>query len=307
MKKELAKKINFQLKDFKYKITVNKDFKFIPTFIIGLPRSGSTFLHQILISNFNFNYISNIKAFFYENVVLGNLLHNQLSGDQNFMSNFISKFGNTNGPLEPNEWGWFWRKWFNLKNNEHHISRKVDWVNLKKELLKIESMNRSPLLFDTPLINGNLDKFINNIGPVIILNLERLHTSIYKSLLNARIKKYGKLNKYYGALTKNNEILNIKNPFNQVFQQVKELQKEKDEMFKVINQNDIFTIHYENLVQKPMKEIKRIQSFFKKKKIKVNLKKTNLPRFKNRNNIPFKYNYLKNDYKKFYGYLKKNL
>ena len=50
------------------------------------------------------------------------------------MSNFISKFGNTNGPLEPNEWGWFWKKWFNLKNNEHHISRKVDWVNLKKRV-----------------------------------------------------------------------------------------------------------------------------------------------------------------------------
>ena len=30
-----------------------------------------------------------------------------------------------------------------------------------------------------------------------------------------------------------------------------------------------FTIHYENLVQKPMKEMKRIQSFLKKKKLKL--------------------------------------
>ena len=36
-------------------------------------------------------------------------------------------------------------------------------------------------------------------------------------------------------------------------------------MFKVINQNDIFTIHYENLVQKPMKEMKKNTKFFKKK------------------------------------------
>ena len=93
-------------------------------------------------------------------------------------------------------------KWFNLKNDEHHISRKVDWKNLKKELLKIESINESPILFDTPFINGNLDKFISNIGPVLIFNLERIHTSVYKSLLNARIKKYGTLNKYYGAHTK---------------------------------------------------------------------------------------------------------
>ena len=63
-------------------------------------------------------------------------------------------------------------------------------------------MSEFPILFDTPLMNGNLDKFISNIGPVLIFNLERVHTSVYKSLLNARIKKYGTLNKYYGAFTK---------------------------------------------------------------------------------------------------------
>ena len=233
MNKNLVDQINIYLKDFKYKIKVNKNFKSLPIFIIGLPRSGSTFFHQILISKFNFNYVSNIKAFFYENVVLGNLLHNKFSLDNNFKSNFTSKFGNTYGPLEPNEWGWFWRKWFNLKNNEHHISRKVDWKNLKKELLKIDSMSEFPILFDTPLMNGNLDKFISNIGPVLIFNLERVHTSVYKSLLNARIKKYGTLNKYYGALTKNNEILNIKNPFNQVFQQVKNSSSRKTRYVKI--------------------------------------------------------------------------
>ena len=70
MNKNLVDQINIYLKDFIYKIKVNKNFKSLPIFIIGLPRSGSTFFHQILISKFNFNYVSNIKAFFYENVVL---------------------------------------------------------------------------------------------------------------------------------------------------------------------------------------------------------------------------------------------
>ena len=50
---------------------------------------------------------------------------------------------------------------------------KLTGKNLKKELLKIDSINESPILFDTPFINGNLDKFISNISPVLILNLER--------------------------------------------------------------------------------------------------------------------------------------
>ncbi len=304
MNKRLAKKINFHLKDFNYKIRTNKKFKFLPIFIVGLPRSGSTFFHQILISKFNFNYVSNIKAFFYENVVLGNLLHNKLSLDTNFKSNFISRFGNTFGPLEPNEWGWFWRKWFNLKNNEHHISRKVDWKNLKKELLKIDSINKSPLLFDTPFINGNLDKFISNISPVLIFNLERVHTSVYKSLLNARIKKYGTLNKYYGAHTKGNKILNIRNPYNQVFQQVKTLHQEKEDMLRLVAKDNICAINYEDLVKEPMKEIKKIQRFLKKQNILIAVNNITLPKFINRNSIPLKSDYLNNDYKKYYKYIK---
>ena len=306
MNKNLVDQINIYLKDFIYKIKVNKNFKSLPIFIIGLPRSGSTFFHQILISKFNFNYVSNIKAFFYENVVLGNLLHNKFSLDNNFKSNFISKFGNTYGPLEPNEWGWFWRKWFNLKNNEHHISRKVDWKNLKKELLKIDSMSEFPILFDTPLMNGNLDKFISNIGPVLIFNLERVHTSVYKSLLNARIKKYGTLNKYYGAFTKENEIFRIKNPYNQVFQQVKILHQEKQDMLRLVPKDNIFTINYEDLVKEPMKEMNKIQKFLKKQKINIDKKNITLPKFINRNNIPLKSDYLKNDYKKYYQNIKIN-
>ena len=75
-----------------------------------------------------------ISKLFFIKCCTRNLLHNKLSLDNNFKSNFISRFGNTFGPLEPNEWGWFWRKWFNLKNNEHHISRKVDWKKFKKRV-----------------------------------------------------------------------------------------------------------------------------------------------------------------------------
>ncbi len=299
MSKDLTKKINNYLKDFKHNIRVYKKFKFLPCFIFGLPRSGSTLLHQIMITMFDFNYVSNIKGFFYQNIIIGNLLHNQFVKENNYESNFVSKFGNTNGPLEPSEWGWFWRKWLNLKNNEHHISRNVDWVNLKKELLTIESMNSSPLLFDTPFINGNLDKFINNIGPVIIFDLERSHSAIFKSLLNARIQKYGTLKKYYGAMTREKKILRIQNPYAQVFKQVKQLNLEKKNMLQSIPKDLVLKIHYENLIKQPMKEMKKIKRFFGRKKIKINLKKIVLPKFINRNNNPPKFSTSEYDFTKY--------
>jgi len=252
-----------------------------------------------MITTFDFNYISNVKAYFFENIIFGNILHNQFTKENNYKSNFISKFGNTNGPLEPSEWGWFWKKWLNLKNNEHHISREVDWVNLKKELLTIESMNPSPLLFDTPFINGNLDKFIKNIGPLIIFDLERSHTAIFKSLLNARIQKYGTLKKYYGAPTKEKKTIRIKNPYAQVFQQVKILDTEKKNMLKLIPKNLVFKKQNENLIKQQKKEIKKIQKFLKKKNIRINFKKITFPKFINRNNISPKLYTSKDDFTRY--------
>ena len=39
--------------------------------------------------SFDFNYISNIKAYFYENIIFGNMLHNQFKRKNTFQSNFF--------------------------------------------------------------------------------------------------------------------------------------------------------------------------------------------------------------------------
>ena len=134
--------------------------------------------------------------------------------------------------------------------------------------------------------------------------MERVHTSVYKSLLNARVKKYGTLNQYYGAHTKENDILSIRNPYNQVFQQVKTLHQEKEDMLRLVAKDNICTINYEDLVKEPMKEIKKIQRFLKKQNILIALNNIALPKFINRNSIPLKSDYLNKDYKKYYKYIK---
>ena len=285
MFENLSEEINTILKKFSVNLKIRKKLRFYPFFILGLPRSGSTFLHQILTMSFDFNYISNIKAYFYENIIFGNMLHNQLKRKNTFQSNFFSQYGNTKGPLEPNEWGWFWRKWFKLKNDEHHITRNVDWEGLKKELINAESINKTPLLFDTPFINGNLNLFLKNIGPIIIFNLNRSKKAIFKSLINARLKKYGSIYRFYGASTKDKSIRLIKNPYSQIFEQVTKLQEEKEKMIKLNSINLVHTINYEKLVKNPKNEMKKVEVFLLKKKINLKMNKVKFPIFTNRNNI----------------------
>ncbi len=285
MFEELSKDINIVLNKFSIQNRIQKKLRFYPSFIVGLPRSGSTLLHQILVTSFDFNYVSNIKAYFYENIIFGNLLHNQFKKENSYISNFFSKYGNTKGPLEPSEWGWFWRKWFKLTGSEHHISKKIDWLGLKKELIKAESINKTPLLFDTPFINGNLDLFLKNIGPIIIFNLHRSKKAIYKSIINARINKYDSLHRFYGANTKDKKIKLIGNPYSQVFEQVIKLQEEKEKMIKLNSNNLVHNITYENLVKNPKKEMKKVESFLFKNKINLKMKNVDFPIFSNRNSL----------------------
>ena len=99
---------------------------------------------------------------------------------------------------------------------------------------------------------------------------------------------------------KEKKIESIKDPFFQVFQQVTKLQEEKKEMLKSVSGNFIIKIHYENLVNQPIKEIEKIQTFLNRNKIKMNLKSFKLPKFQNRNNNSFGLPILKNEFKKYY-------
>jgi len=75
-------------------------------------------------------------------------------------------------------------------------------------------------------------------------------------------------------------------------------------MLRLVAKDNICTVNYEDLVKQPMNEIKKIQRFLKKQNISIAANNINLPKFINRNNISLKFDFLNNDYKKYYKYLK---
>ena len=80
------------------------------TFIVGVQRSGSTFLNQLLINNFHFTYPNNLVARFWDTPFVGVALSKslKLSGEVPF----VSDLGYTEGINSPHEFGYFWKKWF---------------------------------------------------------------------------------------------------------------------------------------------------------------------------------------------------
>ena len=76
----------------------------------------------------------------------------------NFMSSFNSKYGNTDGPLEPHEWGWFWKEMLALKGDEHYINRPIDTALMCRKLAAVEHVIGSPLVLDSVYVVANLPR-----------------------------------------------------------------------------------------------------------------------------------------------------
>ena len=218
MEIEYLKKLNNLVRNFDIPSGINIKDKDI-CFIIALPRGGSTFLQQILISRANFAYISNLAAKFWKNPSLGIWLQNQLN-IENYLSNFVSKFGTTFGPLEPHEFGWFWKEKLNINDHERIIDP-VSWNDIYNNLNKIISISNTSLILDSPYVSSNFIKFSNNFKNAKFIILERDIWSVCNSICNARLLKYGNLHSFYGSKPSNfSTIKKIKNPVEQVVKQV---------------------------------------------------------------------------------------
>ena len=95
-------------------------------------------------------YVSNIMARFWKAPLFGAQLESDLQ-TEDYVSNFRSHLGNTTGPLEPHEWGWFWRHWLRLKGNNHYCTADAppDVDELGRIFASLEALKSAPLIFDS--------------------------------------------------------------------------------------------------------------------------------------------------------------
>ena len=87
-------------------------------FIVGAPRSGTTLLTQLLISQYEIGYVSNLIARFWKAPYLGLLLAKEIRDpDRPPDVGFSSDRGFTSGYEGPHEFGYFWRRWFDYQES----------------------------------------------------------------------------------------------------------------------------------------------------------------------------------------------
>lgn len=162
-----------------------------PIFILGLPRSGSTFLYQLLTSLFDVIYFDNLvnlgrnnlffsvglSNFFYKNRV-----HNSFSSD----------YGNTDdsGLHAPSEAGTLWYRWFPKDAVEIGLGELSDKAknDLKQNISSLIGRHNKPLLIKNLYMVHRM-KVLKEVFPdARYIYIQRDPLYIAQSIYQARLK-----------------------------------------------------------------------------------------------------------------------
>ncbi len=142
--------------------------------VVGLPRGGKSFVQQYLISVSDIGYISNVQAKFYKAPYIGAMIEKEFM-ETDYLSNQEHFYGITFGPLEPNEWGWFWNHWLKVKKNNYYIEDEssIDFEGLNRKLAGMEHVKGNSILFQNVYATINLEILARHIPNLMVVYVSR--------------------------------------------------------------------------------------------------------------------------------------
>ncbi|MFB5621864.1 MAG: sulfotransferase [Candidatus Nitrosomaritimum yanchengensis] len=234
--------------------------------IVGSARSGSTLAMQWLASTGNFAYPTNLLSRFYAAPYIGAKIQEMLTNPKyNFRDefkdfdssiSFDSALGKTRGILAPNEFFYFWRRFFHYEDiqylDESSLS-KIDVSRFRAELAAIESVFEKPLAMKGLFINWNIS-FIHKVLPnTIFLHVKRDPLYNAQSLIEAREHFYGDRNAWYSFKPLEFPTLKDLTPYEQVAGQVYYTNRAIENELSKIDKKNWMQIKYEQFCLSPEK------------------------------------------------------
>lgn len=202
-------------------------------YIVGCARAGSTLILQWLANTGIFAYPTNLLSRFYAAPYIGARIQQMLTEPRyNFRDEFadltsnigfFSELGKTKGALAPNEFWYFWRRFFDygeIQRLDEEALRKVNIEQFISELSALEAAFDKPLVMKGHIINWNIPFISRNFEKVLFVHIIREPIFNAQSLLESRKKYYGAIDRWYSFKPPEYERLKDRHPYDQVAGQV---------------------------------------------------------------------------------------
>lgn len=228
-----------------------------PIFIVGSPRTGSTLLYQLLLSQFQMSYISNAMALMPMHMVkLAKLYPNAATG---FVGAYKeNKYGYVAGLFSPNEAGKIIRKWFaDIEQNQHQ-------AEVRQTVRALSAITNAPfILKNQRRLTINLPILLETFPEARFIITDRDARFAAQSMLIARRDFTGDDGTWWNAKPDGYESVLDRDPIYQVLWQVLRLQEiARTTLQPLMDNGQVIIVRYEDLCADPKATFSTIKNHF---------------------------------------------
>lgn len=166
--------------------------------VIGVPRSGTTLLYQVLASALDVGYVNNLIAAFWRAPVFGVRLAKTLGVDR-LDSDFSSAYGRTAGVSEPHEFGYFWNdhlRYPDLAEREPEHADSIDWERLRRTIANMAAATGAPMTFKPMILVWHLERLADAMPASRFVWITRPPRETALSLLGMRRSLRGSIDQW---------------------------------------------------------------------------------------------------------------
>lgn len=243
------------------------DLKKLPVvYSVGAPRSGTTFLGQVISAGLNIGYINNLIARFWDRPSVGiNLSNRLLPHNGRDMVSFVSTQGRTSEIGDIHEFGYFWSKWLKLDSRENHHgtageSSELDIIGLGNAIRNeiLQSFGK-PVSFRNIICGFHADLLSAAHARSYFVCVERDDIDVAMSIYKCRMERFGNANQWWSLKPSTYPFAGVyaDNPVCQIAKQVFDCKREmREELTKVGGR--VLYLDYKELCESPIAVLDRL-------------------------------------------------
>ncbi len=117
-------------------------------FILASPRTGSTFLYQLLINTYDFIYINNLINDRFSKSIASGIYISKLAGGFNKKISYNSSYGKTKRWYEPSEGSMVFGNWYGGSHpSEIYSANPKNAKSMSRDIMRAYKVSRVPIIF----------------------------------------------------------------------------------------------------------------------------------------------------------------